>query len=172
MATAVGIPVEEYLRTSYEHDCEWIEGEVRERSMPDEFHSAMQQFFLVYFDRLKRELHVRVRPELRVRVAARRYRIPDVTLLRSDAPMQPIPDTPPVLCIEILSPDDRAGELQEKLEDYVAMGVAHLWIVDPHRRRLSTADGDGMRYVDSFRVPGSERVISGAEITAELKSLG
>jgi len=141
---------------------------VWERGTPDEFHSAIQTFFAAYFGRLKRELHVRVRPELRLRVSARRYRIPDVMLLPATAPFQAIPDTAPVLCIEVLSPDDRAGALQEKLDDYVAMGVGAIWIVDPHRRRLSTADANGTQRVDSFRVPGSEYVISADEIFAEL----
>jgi len=121
MATTTMMPLEEYLRTSFEYDCEWVDGEVRERAMPDDDHSAMQAFFVAYFAHLKRELNVRVRPELRLHVSASRYRIPDVLLLPASAPRQPIPDTPPVLCIEILSPDDRPGELREKLADYLAM---------------------------------------------------
>jgi Uma2 family endonuclease len=171
MGTTAMISREEYLRTSYEHDCEWIEGEVRERAMPDEYHSALQAFFLEYFLRLKRELHVRVRPELRVRVAARRYRIPDVTILAESAPFQAIPDTPPVLCIEVLSPDDRADELQEKIDDYVAMGVGAIWIVDPRRRKLWTADASGKHKVEAFQVPNSALVISVPEMFAELDSL-
>jgi Uma2 family endonuclease len=171
MGTTAMISQEEYLRTSYEHDCEWIEGEVRERAMPDEYHSALQQFFLMYFQNLKRELHVRVRPELRVRVAARRYRIPDVTILAESAPFQAIPDTPPVLCIEVLSPDDRPGELEEKIDDYVAMGVGAIWIVDPRRRKLWTADTAGMHAADSFQVPNSALILPAAEIFAELDSL-
>ena len=31
MATATQVPLSEYLHTSYEPDCEWIDGEVRER---------------------------------------------------------------------------------------------------------------------------------------------
>jgi Uma2 family endonuclease len=171
MATAVMIPLEEYLRTSYEHDCEWVDGQVRERAMPDDDHSAVQAFFLVYFSNLKSEFHVRVRAELRVRVAANKYRIPDVTLMPDDVPRKPIPDTPPFLCIEILSPDDRAGELQEKLADYVAMGVKTIWVVDPRRRYLWNADAAGMHVVREFRVPSSERVITPAEMFAELDSL-
>ena len=167
MSTAA-IPLEEYLRTSYEHDCEWVDGKIRERATPDEYHSALQFFFLEYFGRLKRELYVRVRPELRVRVAARRYRIPDVTLLSADAPFQAIPDSPPLLCIEIHSPDDRVGELQEKPDDYLAMGVKHIWVVDPRRRKLSTVDAEGTHRVEEFRVPNSDRIITPAEMFAEL----
>lgn len=43
-------------------------------------------------------------------------------------------DVAPELVIEILSPDDRRGEVMEKLEDYFAMGVDLVWIVDPEHR--------------------------------------
>lgn len=171
MGTSVMVPLDEYLRTSYEHDCEWIEGEVRERGMPDEFHSAIQQFFLAYFEGMKRGLGVRVRPELRLRVAARRYRIPDVLLLPQSAPRQAIPDTPPLLCIEVLSPDDRPGELQEKIEDYVRMKVGAIWVVDPQRRAMFTADDGIMQPVGEFLLAGGAVRISGAEIFAELDEL-
>lgn len=43
-------------------------------------------------------------------------------------------DVPPELVVEILSPDDRRGEVMEKLEEYLAMGVDLVWIVDPEHR--------------------------------------
>jgi len=49
MATSAAISEQEYLRTDYEHDREWIEGQLRERAMPDEYHSALQAFFIGYF---------------------------------------------------------------------------------------------------------------------------
>jgi Uma2 family endonuclease len=171
MATSAMISEQEYLRTYYEHDCEWIEGQVRERAMPDEFHSALQAFFVGYFLQLGRPLGLRVRPELRVHVAARRYRIPDVTVLPSTAPLQAIPDSPPAICIEILSPDERKGELKEKIADYVAMGVQTIWVVDLRRRLLWTADAAGMHPVENFHVPGSDLVITPGEMFAELDSL-
>jgi Uma2 family endonuclease len=43
-------------------------------------------------------------------------------------------DVPPELVVEILSPDDRYGEVMEKLEEYLALGVDLVWIVDPEHR--------------------------------------
>ena len=37
------------------------------------------------------------------------FRIPDVCLLRADAPFESILRDPPLLCIEIMSPEDRRG---------------------------------------------------------------
>jgi Uma2 family endonuclease len=171
MATSAAISEQEYLRTDYEHDREWIEGQLRERAMPDEYHSALQAFFIGYFLQCGRALGLRVRPELRVHVAERRYRIPDITVLPSSAPLQAIPDSPPAICIEILSTDERKGELREKIADYVAMGVGAIWVVDPRRRLLWTADANGMHPVENFHVPASNLVIAPHEMFAELDSL-
>jgi len=43
-------------------------------------------------------------------------------------------DVPPELVVEILSPGDRRGEVMEKRDEYLAMGVDLVWIVDPERR--------------------------------------
>jgi Uma2 family endonuclease len=43
-------------------------------------------------------------------------------------------DLAPELVVEIVSPDDRRGEVEEKLADYFAMGVDLVWIVDPKPR--------------------------------------
>jgi Uma2 family endonuclease len=37
-----------------------------------------------------------------------------------------VPDTPPLIVVEILSPDDRLTEVREKLEEYRAWGVPHV----------------------------------------------
>lgn len=171
VTATVLIPMEEYLRTSYEHDREWVDGEVRERSMPDEYHSLIQGFFLIYFGTRRKELGIRALAELRVRVAPQRFRLPDVCLLPASAPLQPIPDTPPVLCIEVLSVDDTMGEMQEKIADYLAMGVPVIWLVDPRRRTLFTADADGTRPVRELVLAGTEVRLGVAEIFAELDEM-
>lgn len=43
-------------------------------------------------------------------------------------------DVAPELVVEILSPDDRRGHVEEKLAEYLGMGVDLVWIVDPEFR--------------------------------------
>jgi len=51
-----------------------------------------------------------------------------------------VPDAPPLLVAEVLSLDDRLTAVREKLEEYKAWGVAHVWLVDPHTKRLYMCD--------------------------------
>jgi Uma2 family endonuclease len=49
--------------------------------------------------------------------------------------------TPPLLIVEILSPEDRMSRMQRKVEDYVAMGCQNVSILDPARRKAYRYDG-------------------------------
>jgi Uma2 family endonuclease len=162
------VPLDEYLHTSYEHDCEWVNGELKERGMPDGYHAYFQSFFLVLFARLSSETGLRALPEVRIRVNPLSYRIPDVLVVPSDVAFLPAPAVTPLLCIEVLSPDDRVSDLQEKIVDYVAMGVGAIWIVDPRRRTMSTADASGMHIVREFRLAGTTVKITAAELFDDL----
>ena len=46
---------------------------------------------------------------------------------------------PPVLWIEIVSPDDRWSRIQTRLADCVTFGVPMIWIVDPYTKQAWTA---------------------------------
>ncbi len=171
MGTSVMVPLEEYLRTSYRPDCEWVEGEVRERNMGDGPHSAMQRFFLKFFFNLEEEHGVLAYPELRTQVSTTKYRIPDILVQRKGDPFESIVTVPPLLCIEILSPDDRMSEMHEKIEDYIKMGVGTVWVVDPRRRTAMLADVAGARSTDVLEVPGTGIRVTVGEMFAELDRL-
>ena len=79
MATAVHVPVEEYLRTlDYEPDCEYVDGVIEERPIGQFDHASWQQAIQLWFVQYAKQWNVRVRPEYRVRVSATPYRVPDV----------------------------------------------------------------------------------------------
>jgi len=40
-------------------------------------------------------------------------------------------DGPPVLAVEVLSPSDKVSDITEKVNEYLASGVAIVWIVNP-----------------------------------------
>ena len=76
----------------------------------------------------------------------------DVPLAVGDRTDTLVPDSPPLVAIEVLSPDDRLSAVREKLQEYRAWGVPHVWLVDPHSRRLYNCD-TGLTEVTSFAVP-------------------
>ncbi|MFL6201067.1 MAG: Uma2 family endonuclease [Thermoanaerobaculia bacterium] len=45
-------------------------------------------------------------------------------------------DVAPELVVEILSPEDRPGQVKEKIQEYLAVGVDRVWFVDPRRRSV------------------------------------
>jgi hypothetical protein len=49
MATPVLIPVEEYLRTTYRPDCDYIDGEVKERNLGETPHATVQSLLAAIF---------------------------------------------------------------------------------------------------------------------------
>jgi Uma2 family endonuclease len=150
MATKVHVPVEEYLRSSYEPDAEYVDGEVEERPMGEYDHAAWQEALCLWFRQHAQEWNVRVKPELRVRVAMRRYRVPDVTLLDRDQPIEQIVTRPPLAVFEVLSPEDTLQRLKRKLEDYRTMGIPEIWVIDPQDATYYRYEESQLLRKDSF----------------------
>ena len=118
MHTKTALTVEEYLRTSFpDLDKEYRDGDVEERSMPDYLHSKTQGLLIAFLLALRGTLKLFVCPELRMKLGTGRYLIPDVAVFYPDEPAVQVPDTPPLIAIEILSEDDRMNALREKLQD-------------------------------------------------------
>lgn len=66
-------------------------------------------------------------------------RAPDVAFIRHDRIPDPLPRGyarfAPDLAVEVLSPDDRPGDVTEKVADWLKAGTQLVWVVDPDRRR-------------------------------------
>jgi Uma2 family endonuclease len=45
-------------------------------------------------------------------------------------------DGPPVLAVEILSPNDTQEEIDEKIDEYLQAGVSLVWIINPRHRTV------------------------------------
>lgn len=131
MATEVLVSVEEYLKTSYRPDRDYLDGEVVERSLGEFEHSRAQREILLFLAQNYPHLRKRLMPEQRVQVRLNRFRIPDICVLAEGAPHEKVITTPPVLCIEILSPEDTLTKIVDRIKDYFAMGVPVCWVVDP-----------------------------------------
>lgn len=136
------VPLEVYLHSSeYEPDAEYVDGEVEERPMGEFDHNAWQQAIQLWFWQHAKEWNTRVVPEQRIRVAATRFRVPDVTVLDRSRPIEQIVTHAPIAVFEVLSPEDTIHRLKRKLEDYRTMGIPQIWVIDP-------GDGSYSRYED------------------------
>lgn len=84
---------------------------------------------------------------------------------------RPIPDTNawpvlPDLCVEVVSPTDRAEEVREKVAEYFEAGVRLVWVIDPRAQLIDVYESasqvrtlhrsdrlDGGVVVTGFQVP-------------------
>jgi Uma2 family endonuclease len=149
MATSSAVPVEEYLRTTYHPDMEYLEGQLVERHVGEYFHSWLQSLIIGLLQSRERERR-RVFAEQRVKVSDRpRYRIPDICVKALPHQITPILMRPD-LAIEVVSPDDEAAEMLAKIGDYQAAGIPHTWVIDPYKRTLVEADQSGIRQPESL----------------------
>jgi len=152
MATLSAVPVEEYLRTTYEPDMEYVAGQLVERHVGEYFHSRLQSLITALLLARERERRFRVFTELRVRVSDEpRYRIPDICVKALPHEVTPVL-VKPDLAIEVLSPEDEPGEMLEKIGDYLAAGIPYIWVPDPYKRTLIEADQAGIRRATNLKV--------------------
>jgi Uma2 family endonuclease len=137
------IPVEEYLSTSYRPDREYVDGALVERNVGEWDHSKIQMIVSAFLYNRRKELGIHAVPEQRVQVKPTRFRVPDVCVVAGNEPGEQILTSPPFLCVEILSKDDRMTEMQERIDDYLSFGVRYVWLVDPRTKRayVYTATG-------------------------------
>ena len=64
------VPVEEYLHTSYDPDCDYVDGEVVERNVGEWDHSELQTAIASYFYALRKRLQIFTVVEQRVQFHA------------------------------------------------------------------------------------------------------
>lgn len=162
--------VREYLSTSYDPDREYLDGELRERNVGERDHSELQMAVAAWLYARRRELSIHVYPEQRVKVGAKRYRVPDVCVVAGHKPEELVFERPPFLCIEILSKDDRMQDVQEKIDDYLGCGVRYVWIINPRNRKAQAYAPDGITEVRDgvLRTENPSIALPLGEIFAEL----
>lgn len=163
------ISIEEYLRTVYRPDCDYVDGEVIARNVGEFDHSTVQGVLMHRLFECAAKLRIRVLPELRMRVSTTRFRIPDICVMLKSQAAEPVLTRPPFLCIEVVSPDDRMSRVIERVKEYLAFGVNYVWVVDPGNRTAHSYTKDEGREVrDRLTTANPEISISLPELFAEL----
>ncbi len=169
MASSTLVSLSDYLKTSYRPDRDYLEGELRERNLGERPHAKLQKYILVTFTLHEETWGVIPLPEQRVQVRPERFRIPDICVVRSSDPDTPIVTVAPLLCVEILSSEDTLSSMQERVNDYAAMGVEHIWVADPAKRLAYFAGPNGYTpETSALSIPGTSITISVPEMFARL----
>ena len=154
MATTTHIPLSEYLETSYRPDREYVDGELRERNVGTFEHARVQLLLAAWFHQHEQEWGITGSTEQRVQVSRNRVRVPDLAFMLAGRQPDVLTD-PPLLVIEILSPDDSYSDTQERAQDYREMGVETVWIVDPKTRTGRMCSGAKWTEVRRLEVSGT-----------------
>jgi Uma2 family endonuclease len=127
------LSVEEYLRTSYEPNCDYIDGVLRPKPWPWFNHASTQLRICTLIS--KRFPDFAAVPELTVILTETKCFVPDVAAQHCSDLQAPFPVRPIHLCAEILSPGENPEDLFAKCGEYHAWGVPYCWIVDPDAKR-------------------------------------
>ena len=158
MATAPAISpalisMDEYLHTIYHPDCDFVDGQLEERNVGETRHSLLQAELAIWFGTHRRDWKIRVMTELRTRVSSSRVRLPDVAVAYDDAAMaERVRETPPLIAIEVLSPDDRLPRMLVRLADFWKMGIRNIWVLDPAERMALIYTENGLRVAEADRL--------------------
>lgn len=135
---------------------EWVNNRVLQKVSPQRKHALAQGRFWAALDAWAcahgagtagTEWRFQVQPPGEIR----RSLVPDVGYLsyeRMPLPEQEFIDYPsiaPDAVVEVLSPDDRLADVEEKIRVYLAAGTNVVFIVDPDARTVVVRDAEGKR---------------------------
>lgn len=163
------ITFEEYLayNDGTDHRYELFDGTLLLMTPPTGEHGAIAGFLLIqlYLEIQRVGLDWRVRQgETGVRTTENRSRLPDVCVITNEQAQAirhqaAILENPPLLAVEIVSPESVTRDYRFKRSEYGALGIAEYWIVDPLEAKISVLLlNDG--FYDVTEVRGSDRLPS------------
>jgi Uma2 family endonuclease len=140
MSARTLISVEDYLASAYEPDCDFVDGHIEERNVGEVTHARLQLRIGAYLLARYESQGIVGMTEVRVQIRPSRFRVPDVCVTLGE-PGEEVLTKPPFICIEILSPEDRMSRVEVRINDYLAMGVPYVWVLDPETKQAFTATG-------------------------------
>lgn len=164
------IGVEEYLGLVFEDRPapDYVDGEVVERAFPTPIHAQIQVRLGILFAPLLTRFRLILMSELRVQIRPRHFRVIDFAVYQEARPEGRFATAPALVAVEIVSPDDRYGDLTQRLEDYRRWGVPHIWLVDPELKRLYEYSEAGLLQYPALRLTGFDFEIAADAIFKDI----
>jgi Uma2 family endonuclease len=151
------VSVEEYLSMVFEHDCEYVDGAIEERDLGEFEHAYVQGILIGLFLKNREQWGVYPLPEQRVQTQQMHFRVPDITILREGTKREGIITHPPLLVIEVQSPDVPLRKTELKAMEYRQFGIEHVWVIDPYARVAYRGAETGLELVRTgeLTIPGT-----------------
>ncbi len=160
MSATATVSVEDYLRRTEKPYCEYVDGVLYPKAMSTTLHALIQKILM----RLLDAQGVHALSEVHVRLSPTKYLIPDV--IATSKLEYPYPTEPVLLCVEVLSPEDRVGATLAKCEQYHTWGVPFCWVIDPEKQTTWQYHAG----TEPERVPNGGTLTAG-ELSVRLKDL-
>ena len=168
MATTQKLTLDQFLALpETKPGSEYIDGKVVQKPMPSTAHIFVQHLLSLVLGTFLRDHPLGIAgPEWRCVFGppgAERARLPDFAFvawahLGADAWDGPHWG-PPDLAVEVLSPDDRPGDVAEKIVFYLLNGVRLVWLIDPGQRTVQVFTSSG-----GSRLLHDEDILDGGEV--------
>jgi Uma2 family endonuclease len=143
---------------------EYACGEAFQKPMPDGPHAAIQGFLMVVlYPFLARTKLGKALPELRCIFGPpghERTYVPDLSVVAAaHLPVRRHLLAPPLVAIEVLSPDQHRPRFLDKIQFYLLYGVQLVWVFDPETRTVSVQTPS-----QEARVLGTGATLSGGDV--------
>jgi Uma2 family endonuclease len=139
----------EIVLPNTEPESEWVRGRSLQKTSPKRTHSFLQGAFTIELTSWAAG-RGGVGPEWRFRVGppgeVRRPLVPDVAYVSNDRLRGlgdedlEVPPLAPDVAVEILSPDDRRIDVDDKINTYLRAGSSLVIVVDPRKRVVELHD--------------------------------
>lgn len=135
-----GFSVSEYLSLGGPYLVEYRNGCLQVLPTPTALHQALAFVFanlLVAFSKGDRLSRVKLAP-FRVALSEHDYRVPDVCFMlgRNAARRTDLFWRGADLVVEIISPSNRAHDMEIKRAEYAVAGISEYWLIDPEEKRV------------------------------------
>ena len=148
MRTVASVREEDYLTTVYEPDCEFEDGVLIERNTGEQDHSWLEAALAAYFFRRRSAWKIEVYTEQRHCVRPGKYMLPDVCVVSQPRPSEKVFSRPPLIWVEILSPEDKPIKVNDKIRQLLEFGVPNIWVIDPETFEAEVHTPSGSRKVE------------------------
>jgi Uma2 family endonuclease len=156
-------PMQEIVLPETKPALEWVNGRVLQKVSPQRRHALAQMEFATALGAWAKETGagmVGTEWEFRIQPPGeiRRPLVPDVAYISyarlpyEDEDAADIPRIAPDVVVEVVSPDDRKRDVEEKIRVYLACGASVVFLVDTKQEAVTVRDGTEPRVLSRDQI--------------------